>query len=55
MSACLLLDTFEQHLEMLVIFGLWICTASAKNYSFGNGNVLLDFLGGILIIRLVCK
>jgi len=46
MSAGLLLDTFQQYLEMSVIFGLWICTASAKNCSFGNGNVLLDFFFG---------
>ena len=58
MSACLLLDTFQQYLEMSVIFGLSIYTDSAKNCSVGNGNVLLTFFfegGGILIIRLVCK
>jgi len=43
MSACLLLDTFQQYLEMSVIFGLSIYTASAKNCSVGNGNVLLAF------------
>jgi len=31
---------------MSVIFGLSICTASANYCSFGNGNVLLEFLGG---------
>jgi len=59
MSACLLLDTFQQYLEMSVIFGLSIYTASAKNCSVGNGNVLLAFFfeggGAILIIRLVNK
>ena len=56
MSACLLLDPFQQYLEVFVIFGLSICTASAKNCSAGNGNMLLEFLtGGILILRLVCN
>jgi len=62
MSACLLLDPFQQYLEMSVIFGLSICTASEKNCSVGNGNVLLEFFWGggevwwlILIVRLVCK
>ena len=35
-SACLLLDPFQQYLEMPVIFGLSICTASAKISSVGN-------------------
>jgi len=43
MSACLLLDTFQQYLEMSFIFGLLICTASAKNCSVGNGILLLEF------------
>jgi hypothetical protein len=43
MSACLLLDTFQQYLEMSVIFGFLMCTASAKNGSVGNGNVLLEY------------
>jgi len=60
MSACLLLDPFQQYLKMSVIFGLSRCTASEKNCSVGNGNVLLEFGGVevwwvILIIRLVCK
>ena len=42
-SACLLLDPFQQYLEMSVIFGFSICTASAENCSVGNGNVLLEF------------
>ena len=42
---CLLLDAFQQYLEMSVIFALYICTTSAKNCGFGNGNVLLDFFG----------
>jgi len=46
MSACLLLDPFQQYLEVFVIFGLSICTASAKNCSAGNGNMLLEFLRG---------
>ena len=46
MSACLLLDPFQQYLEMSVICGLSICTASEKNCSVGNGNVLLEFFSG---------
>ena len=34
---------FQQYLEMSVIFGFSICTASAKNCSVGNGNLLLEF------------
>ena len=60
MCACLLLDPFQQYLEMSVV--LFICTASEKNCSFGNGNVLLEFffflvgevLWVIVIVRLVC-
>jgi hypothetical protein len=43
LSACLFLDPFQQYLEVSVIFGLSIYTASVKNYSVGNGNVLLEF------------
>jgi len=43
MFACLLLDPFQQYLEMSFIFGFSICTASAENCSVGNGNVLLEF------------
>jgi hypothetical protein len=43
LSACLLLDPLQQYLEMSFIFGLSICTASPKNSSVGNGNVLLEF------------
>jgi hypothetical protein len=43
--ACLLFNPFQLYLEMEVIFCLSICTASAKNYSVGNGNMLLEFWG----------
>jgi hypothetical protein len=50
MSACLLLDPFQQYLEMSVIFGFFfIYTASAKNGSVGNGNLVpkyFSFWGG---------
>jgi hypothetical protein len=57
MPACLLLDTFEQYLEMSFIFGLLICMACAKNCSVRNGILLLEFFlqGGGFLIRLVCK
>jgi hypothetical protein len=47
MCACLLLDPFQQYLEMSVIFSLSICTASAQNCIVGTGNALQDlFLWG---------
>ena len=42
----MLLDPFQQYLEMSVVCGLSICAASEKNCSFGNGNVLLEFFSG---------
>jgi len=48
MSACLLLDPFQLYLEMSVVFGLSIYTATANSRTVGNGNV---FVGGILIRR----
>ena len=48
MSACLLLDQFQLYLEMSVVFGLPIYTATANSCTVGNENVLLGFfvLGG---------
>jgi len=45
MSACPLLDPFEKHLEILVVFGLSKCMATA-NTTFGNGNVFVGFFKG---------
>ena len=54
MSACMLLDPFQQYLEMSVTCGLSVCTASEKNCSVGSGNVLLEFffmerVGGVVV------
>ena len=47
MCACLLLDPFRLYLEMSVVFGLSIYTATANSCTVGNENVLLGFfLGG---------
>ena len=46
MCACLLLDPFQLYLEMSVVFGLSIYTATANSCTVGNENVLLRFLGG---------
>jgi len=43
MSACLLLDPFQLYLEMSVVFGLSIYTATANSCTFGGENVLLGF------------
>jgi len=43
MSACLLLDPFQLYLEMSVVFGLSICTATANSCTVGGENVLLGF------------
>jgi hypothetical protein len=51
MSACLLLEPFQQYLEVSV-FGLSICKATANNSTVGNDNVFLGFClagGGVLI------
>jgi len=55
MSGCLLLDQLQLCLEVSVVFGLSIYTATANSCSVGNENVLLEFfsvrvgVGGILI------
>ena len=46
MSACLLLDPFQLYLEMSVVFGLSIYTATANSCTVGNENVLLGFFVG---------
>jgi len=54
MCTFLLLDPFQLYLEMSVVFGLSIYTATAHSCTVGNVNVLLGFfLGGreILIRR----
>ena len=43
MSVCLLLDPFQLYLEMSVVFGLSIYTATANSSTVGNENVLLGF------------
>jgi len=54
--ACLLLDPFQLYLEMSVVFGLSIYTATSNSCTVGNENVLLGFfwrggVGEILIRR----
>jgi len=53
MCACLLLDPFQLYLEMSVVFGLSIYTATAHSCTVGNENVLLGFFvwGGEILIR----
>ena len=46
MSAYLLLGPFQLYLEMSVVFGLSIYTATANSYTVGNENVLLGFFVG---------
>ena len=41
--ACLILDPFQLYLEMSVVFGLSIYTATANSCTVGNENVLLGF------------
>jgi len=43
MCACLLLDPFQLYLEISVVFGLSIHTATANSCTVGNENVLLGF------------
>jgi hypothetical protein len=43
MSACLLLDPFQKYLEISVVFGLSICTATTNTSTVGNENLLLGF------------
>jgi len=45
-SACLLLDPFQLYLEMSVVFGLSIYTATANSFTVGNENVLFGFFVG---------
>ena len=42
MSACMLLDPFQLYLEISVVYGLMIRTATA-NSSVGDENVLVGF------------
>jgi len=55
MSAYLLLDPFQLYLEMPVVFGLSIYTATGNSCTVGNENMLEGFFsgegggGGILI------
>ena len=53
MSACLLLDPFQLYLEMSVVFGLSIYTATGNSCTVGNENVLVGFFfgGGENIMR----
>jgi len=46
MSVCLLLDPLQLYLEMSVVFGLSIYTATANSCTVGNENVLLGFFMG---------
>ena len=46
MSACPLVDPFQKYLEMSVVFGLSICTATANSCNVGNKNVLVGFFLG---------
>jgi len=43
MCAYLLLDLFQLYLEMSIVFGLSIYTATANSCTVGNENVLLGF------------
>jgi hypothetical protein len=45
-STCLLLDPFQLYLEMSLVFGLSIYTATANSCTVGNENVLLGFFVG---------
>jgi len=45
-SAYLLLDPFQLYLEMPVVFGLSIYTATGNSCTVGDENVLVVFLGG---------
>jgi len=47
MSVCLLLDPFQLYLEMSVVFGLSIYTATANSWTVGNENVVLGFFEGV--------
>jgi hypothetical protein len=47
-SACLLLDPLKLWLELSFIFGLSICTATAKNCSVGSEIIVLGFFAADL-------
>jgi len=44
--ACQLLDLFQLYLEMPVVFGLSLYTATANSCTVGNEHVLVVFLLG---------
>jgi len=46
MCGCLLLDRLQLYLEVSVVFGLSIYTATANSCTVGNENVLLGFFSG---------
>ena len=54
MSACPLLDPFQKYLEISVVFGLIIFTATA-NTSVGNENVILGFFLGEVVGNILKK
>ena len=43
LSVCTLLAPFLKYLEISVVFGLSICTATTNISNVGNGNLLQDF------------
>jgi len=61
LSVCTLLAPFQKYLEISVVFGLSIYTATTNSSTVGNENVLKDFggmggrLGKILYRRLACQ
>jgi hypothetical protein len=42
--ACLLLDPLQLYIEMSVVFGLSVYTATANSCTFGNENMWLIFV-----------
>ena len=46
MSLCLLLDPFQLYLEMPVVFGLSLYTATGNSCTVGIENMLVEFGGG---------
>ena len=58
MCACLLLDPFQLYIEMSVVFGLSIYTATANSCTVGNEkNVLLVFFwgGGVEVGEIIIR
>ena len=54
MCACLLLDPFQLYLEMSVVFGLSIYTATAHSCNVGKEKVLLGlFWEGVVAILII--